>query len=40
MNDEILEIEYKLKGIEPPTKEEIEKAKAILEKSGKKVFIR
>jgi pyruvate formate lyase activating enzyme len=37
---EELGIEYKLKGIEPPTKEEIEKAKAILEKSGKKVFIR
>ena len=37
---EELNIEYKLKGIEPPTQEMVEKAKSIFEKSGKKVLIR
>ena len=35
-----LGIEYKLKGAKPPTVEEIQKAKQILEKSGKRVLVR
>ncbi|MEI8143263.1 MAG: radical SAM protein [Candidatus Berkelbacteria bacterium] len=37
---EELGIEYKLKGVNPPTAEQIQKAKEILEKSGKKVVVR
>jgi len=35
-----LGIEYKLKNVEPPTAEKIQKAKRILGKSGKKVVVR